>query len=180
MSDSDLRETTIGSETVFEGRLLKVRRDYVRLPDGAESTREVVEHPGAVAMVPITDEGDVLLVRQFRQPAGTVLAEIPAGTLDAGEKPEACARRELTEEIGFEPGKLELLAEVYLAPGYSSELIRIFLATDLRPAMADCDEDENLQTVRMPLADAIKAAREGAFKDAKTLCGLLLVSCVAM
>jgi len=176
MSDSDLIETTIGSDTVFDGRLLKVRRDYVRLPDGAESTREVVEHPGAVAMVPINDDGEVLLVRQFRQPVGAVLVEIPAGTLDPGEAPEACARRELAEEIGFEPAKLKLLAAVYLAPGYSSELIRIFLATELHAATADCDADENLQTVRMPLADAIQAAKDGKFKDAKTVCGLLLAS----
>jgi ADP-ribose pyrophosphatase len=169
-------ETTIRSEVLFRGRLLTVRRDHVRLPNGTESTREVVQHPGAVAVVPINAAGRVLLVRQFRQPTGKVLLEIPAGTLDPGESPERCAARELGEEIQFEPGKLELLASVYLAPGYSSELIHLFLATDLRPADADCDADENLRLAPMPLREAVAAAKDGRLEDAKTVCGLLLAA----
>ena len=128
-----LREEVLRSEIAFRGRLLTVRVDHVRLPDGHESTREVVVHPGAVAMVPLLDARHVLLVRHWRNATGRALLEIPAGTLNPGEDPLACAERELMEEIGYRPRQLTPLYSTFLAPGYSSEMLHIFLAEDLAP-----------------------------------------------
>ncbi len=172
----ELAETLLRSKYVFAGRLLRVRVDTVRLADGQTATREVVDHPGAVAMVPITASGHVLLVRQWRQPVGRVLLEIPAGTLAPGEPPEQTARRELQEEVGMEPGKLEKLAAVALAPGYSSEVIHLYLATDLRPSRMQADADERLETAEIPLAQAIQDALTGKFEDAKTALAILLAA----
>jgi ADP-ribose pyrophosphatase len=179
LSDADfasLREETLASERRFEGRLLSVRVDEVALPDGRRARREIVEHAPAIAAVPLMADGRVILVRQWRQPAREVLLEIPAGVMDPGETPEACAARELAEEIGYRPGKLERLFSLLLAPGYSEEIIHIFLAEDLVPAQAQADEDENLQTVTMPLAEAVARCRAGELRDAKTVAGLLAVA----
>lgn len=166
-------EQVISSEKVFEGRLLRVRVDTVRLADGQHAQREIVEHPGAVAMVPLLGE-EIILVRQWRQPLGTVTLEIPAGTLRPGELPEECARRELVEETGFCPGRLTRLASVALAPGYSTEIIHLFLAEELSHATAHQDVDENVSVSFMPLREAVRRCAVGEFQDAKTLIGLLL------
>lgn len=168
-------EQLISSNIAFEGRLLKVRIDAVRLPDGSEGTREVVQHPGAVAMVPLLGD-EVVLVRQWRQPIGRALLEIPAGTLIPGEAHEACADRELREEIGYAPGRLTKLAAVALAPGYSSEVLQIYLAEDLTPARAEQDADEFVRPERMPFREAVRRAGRGDFEDAKTVAGLLLAA----
>ncbi len=176
MSDNDseaLREETVSSERPFKGRLLAVRVDEVTLPDGRRSRREVVEHAPAVAAVPLLADGQVALVRQWRHATGQALLEIPAGLMEPGETPEECAARELAEEIGYRPGKLTLLFSVYLAPGYSEEMIHIFLAEDLVPAQAEADEDENLRVVTMPLTEAVAKVRAGEVRDAKTVAGLL-------
>ena len=177
MDDARLTEKTLSRREVFAGRLLRVRVDEVELPDGSRTTREVVQHPGAVAMVPLLDSGEVVLVRQFRQPAGRALLEIPAGTLSPGEDPEACAVRELIEEISYRPTGLTRLANLYLAPGYSSEYLRLFLATGLQPAQAPADADERLLPQTLPLAEALAMVRRGEIEDAKTICGLLHVAC---
>jgi ADP-ribose pyrophosphatase len=169
------REITLHSRRVFEGKVVNLRVDTVRVANGREATREVVEHPGAVAMVPLLKDGSVVLVRQFRQPAGEVLLEIPAGTLQPGEEPEECARRELREEIGYEPGRLERMFSSYLAPGYSCEMLHVFLATELNPAEGNMDEDEMVKPEVLPLEDAVKMISTGEIKDAKTICGLLIV-----
>ncbi len=172
----ELTEETVATQRPFEGRLLSVRVDEVTLPDGRRARREIVEHAPAIAAVPLLPGERVILVRQWRQPARQVLLDIPAEVVHPNETPEDCAARELAEEIGYRPGRLELLFSLFLAPGYSEEIIHIFLADDLLPAHAEADEDENLQTVIMPLAEAVALCRTGELRDAKTVAGILAVA----
>lgn len=169
-----LLEKKIASQPIFSGKILNVRLDRVLLPDGQEGTREVVDHPGAVAVVPVTATGEVILVRQYRYPVEEILLEIPAGKLDRGENPEACALRELEEETGFVAKRLEKLTSFYTAPGFSNEIIHLYLASELEPAAQKLDGDEFIQVefyqpekVRQLLSDKV-------IKDAKTMVGLLL------
>ncbi len=171
-----IEELCLESKVVYEGKLLKVRADRVHLPGGSEGIREVVQHPGAVAMVPITEDGLVVLVEQWRYAAGGPLLEIPAGTLEPGEEPAACAARELAEEIGCRAGRLELLTSFFVAPGYSSERIHLFLARDLEPAEAEADADEAIEEVLVPLADAVAMVKDGRIEDAKSGLGILLAA----
>ncbi|MHB9129567.1 MAG: NUDIX domain-containing protein [Armatimonadota bacterium] len=169
-----LREETLNSEIAFQGRLLTVRVDTVRMPDGTVSTREIVVHPGAVAMVPVLDADHVLLVRQWRAAAGRALLEIPAGTLSPGEEPTACAQRELMEEVGYRPRSLTPLYTTYLAPGYSSEQLHVYLAEDLVPEFRDHDEDEALDVVSLTWSELEDLLFTGQIADSKTLAGVLL------
>lgn len=169
-----LREIIISSEKIFTGRLLTVRIDCVRLFDGHDGRREVVEHPGAVAMVPMLDADHLLLVRQWRNAAGRSLLEIPAGTLSPGEEPDHCAARELMEEVGFRPQKLTLLYGAFLAPGYSTELIHLYLAEDLVPETRLHDPDERIEVVSCTWNDIDNLRKHGELGDMKTLAGLLL------
>lgn len=171
----ELREETVASERPFEGRLLSVRVDEVRLPDGRLARREIVEHAPAVAAVPLLPEGEVVLVRQWRHPAQAALIEIPAGVMEPDETPEACVERELGEEIGYRPGRVERLFSLFLAPGYSEEVIHVFLAEALEPVEGEADQDENLRVVTIPLAEAVRLALAGELRDAKTVAGLLAV-----
>lgn len=170
---ADAVEPTISSRQVYQGRVVSLRVDTVRLPDGRTTQREIVEHRGAVALVALDADGNVLLVRQYRKPAERYLLEIPAGTLDPGEAPEACARRELAEETGHEPGKLAPLAGFYSAPGFCAEYLHVYLATDLRPARGHPDVDEEIQLVRLPVAECLRLVRSGEICDAKSIVGLL-------
>ncbi len=166
-------EPTLADELIYDGKLVKLHRLTVQLPNGARAQREIVRHPGAVAMVALLGE-DVLLVRQFRAAAGKALLEIPAGTLEAGEAPEAAAVRELQEEVGYRPGKLERLGGEFTAPGYTSEYIHLYLASALEPARLQQDSDEFIEVVRLPFAEALALAERGEIEDGKTLIGLLL------
>lgn len=171
----ELRETTIRSEEAFSGRLVKLRVDTVRLPDGKEARREIVVHRGAVAAVPLLDHDRIVMVRQFRQAAGEILLEIPAGTLDPNEDPHACVARELGEEIGFQSNKLTLMFRSYLAPGYSSEMLHTFLAEDMvRTDVANSDADEFIEIAEVPMAEAVEKITSGEIKDAKSICGILM------
>ncbi len=170
----DLREETIESREAFSGRLVKLRVDTVRLPNGRQTTREIVVHRGAVAAVPLIDSGRVVMVRQFRQAAGEVLLEIPAGTLDPNEDSYACVARELEEEIGYHSGRLTLMFRSYLAPGYSSEMLHTFLAEDLVKVGQHAEEDEFLEVVELPLDEAAAKIISGEIKDAKSICGILM------
>ena len=181
MVDEDLRETVIGSEILHHGRLGDFRIDTVRFSDGRTSTREILGHPGAVAIVAIDPDDNVLFVRQWRTAAGRAMLEIPAGTLDivdaAGtiEDPQLAAPRELEEETGYRAGTWRKLAAFWTAPGFASELMHLYLATDLRPARGDRlgpDEDERLELSRLPMADALAAIDGGEICDAKSIVGL--------
>lgn len=185
MTDEDLRETVIGSEILHHGRLGNFRIDTVRFSDGRTSTREILGHPGAVAIVAIDPDGSVLLVRQWRTAAARAMVEIPAGTLDridpAGtiEDPELAAPRELEEETGYRAANWRKLATFWTAPGFASELMHLYLATDLRPAHGDRlgpDEDERLELIRLPFAEALDAVDRGVICDAKSIIGLFWVA----
>jgi len=171
-----MRETIVRTEQVYEGRVVKLDRLEVRLPDGNMAWRELVRHPGAVAIVALDERQQVLLVRQFRIAAGRVLTEIPAGTLEPGEAPDACAERELQEETGYRPGRLEALGGFYPAPGYTTEYIHLFLATDLDESRLDADTDEYIEVDRMPLANALALIARGEMVDGKSIIGLMLVA----
>jgi ADP-ribose pyrophosphatase len=181
VADEDLRETVIGSEILHRGRLGNFRVDTVRFSDGRTSTREILGHPGAVAIVAIDPDGSVLFVRQWRTAASRALLEIPAGTLDlvdpAGtiEDPERAAPRELEEETGYRAGTWRKLAAFWTAPGFASELMHLYLATDLRPAHGDRlgpDDDERLELTRLPFDEALAAVERGDICDAKSIVGL--------
>jgi ADP-ribose pyrophosphatase len=183
-ADEGLAERTVESVVVHRGRYLDVRVETTERADGSRHRRDIVGHPGAVAIVAIDEADRLLLVRQWRQPAGQVLLEIPAGTLDrdpatgAIEDPEIASRRELEEETGYRAGRWEKLGSFWTAPGFASELMHLYLATDLVGAWEGRlapDADEALQLVRLPTADALAAAGRGDIHDAKTLIGILLV-----
>jgi ADP-ribose pyrophosphatase len=164
----------IRSETLLQGRAFKVRRDTLKTPDGRETKLEIVDHGGSVVILPVDDEKNLLFVRQYRHAAKTDLLELPAGTRDEGELFEECAAREIREEIGMEAGKLQKVGEFYLAPGYSTEFMTVFVATDLKDNPLDADEDEFLQIEKFPIKKAVEMAEHGEVPDAKSLAALLL------
>ena len=170
----ELREETIESNEVFTGKLVRLRVDRVRLPNGSEATREIVVHRGAICAVPLIDHENIIMVRQFRQAAGEALLELPAGTLEAGEDQFACVIRELKEETGYHSNKLTPLFKSYLAPGYSSEMLYTFLAEDLVEVGADLEPDEFMEIVQVPMRDAVGKILSGEIKDAKTICGIMM------
>jgi ADP-ribose pyrophosphatase len=170
----NLREQTIKSESIYRGRVVSLRVDTVQMPDGRTAQREIVEHRGAVAIVPLLDRENVLLIRQYRQAVGEVLLEIPAGTLETGEAPDVCAVRELEEETGYRAERVERLFSQYLAPGYSQEVLHVYLAENLSESAQNTDEDENIEVVVTPIADLTQMIFDGQIKDAKTIAGLLM------
>ena len=181
--DDPLRERLISSDVLRQGRILEFRIDTVEAADGHRSTRDIAGHPGGVCMVAIDDRDRVLLVRQWRHATGGPLLEIPAGTLDREpdgsiEPHAAAAARELEEETGSRAGTWRYLGAFYTAPGFTSELMHLYLATDLRPAHGDAlqpDEDERLELYPTAFAEALAMAERGDIRDAKTIVGLLLV-----
>ncbi len=160
---------TIHSEPIYQGRAFSVRKDQVKLPNGTETSLDIVEHGGAVTILPIDAEGNVWFVRQYRHAAGIEMLELPAGALEPGEPPEICAQRETREEIGMRAGKLQKIGAFYLAAGYSTEFMHIFLATDLSPAPLDGDIDEFLSVERVPLQQVPAMIQAGEIVDGKTL-----------
>jgi ADP-ribose pyrophosphatase len=164
----------IKSETILQGRAFKIRRDYLKTPNGRETRLEIIEHGGSVVLIPIDDDGNLLFVRQYRHAVGKDLLELPAGTRDNDEPFEECAAREIREETGMQAGKLQKVGEFYLAPGYSSEFMVVFLATGLKDNPLDADDDEFLQVEKFPLKQAIQMAERGDIPDAKSLAALLL------
>jgi len=162
------------SETILNARAFKIRRDTLKTPDGRETKFEIVEHIGSVAIVPIDADGNMLFVRQYRHAAGLDLLELPAGTREPGEPYEVCAAREIREETGMAAGKLERIGSFYLAPGYSTEYMAVFLATDLRHDPLEADEDEFLQLEKISVKKAMEMGERGELPDAKTLAALLL------
>jgi ADP-ribose pyrophosphatase len=171
-----LKENVLSSEPIYEGKLISLDKEIVELPNGQTSLREIVRHPGAVAMVPLLPGNRVVMVQQYRLAADRVLLEIPAGTLNPGEDPRLAATRELQEEIGYKPGTLERLGGEYTAPGYTTEYIHLYLATDLTPSRLDVDDDEFLETVTLPLDEALRRIDSGVIEDSKTIIGVLRVA----
>jgi ADP-ribose pyrophosphatase len=170
----ELKEQTIESRHIYQGRVVSLRVDKVQMPNGKITEREVVEHRGAVAIVPLLDPDTVLLIRQYRQAVGEVLLEIPAGTLEPSEHPDVCAGRELEEETGYRAGKLIRLFSQYLAPGYSQEVLHVYLAQQLEQTAQQTEEDENVELAPLPLTGIPTLIQQGEIKDAKTIAGLLM------
>jgi ADP-ribose pyrophosphatase len=169
-----VEEQVIEQRRVFDGKVVNLRVDTVKLPDGRSATREVVEHTPAVAMIPILPDGRVVLVRQWRVPAGRVLLEAPAGSVDPDEDVEGAVQRELQEETGYRSGKLTRLGGFWVAPGYCTEYIHVYLAEDLSESRLEADEDENIEVALLSLDDALAAVDSGQIEDAKTQVGLLM------
>jgi ADP-ribose pyrophosphatase len=164
------------SKNIFTGNVLTLNIDTVILPNGVTIDLEIVRHPGAAAVVPLKDNGTVVLIKQFRHAAGGFIYEIPAGKLHRGEDPLHCAARELEEEIGWLAGRLERLTSILTAPGFTDEVIHIYKATGLTAGRQQLDRDEVLEVLEISLEEAIKMIEAGTIRDAKTIVGLQLVS----
>lgn len=167
----DKREITINSNRIYEGRIINLRVEDVLLPNGNVAGREIVEHMGAVAILPVTKDKKIVMVRQYRKPAEKELWEIPAGKLEHDESPDECARRELEEETGYK-GNLKKIFEFYTSPGFSNEYLYLYTATDLVPGMQHLDPDELLDLREFSLDEIKKMTLSGIIKDAKTLIGI--------
>lgn len=160
------------TKNIYIGRIITLNVDTVTLPNGLTVDLEVVRHPGAAAVVPLKDNGTVILIRQFRHAVGGFIYEIPAGKLSPGEDPRVCAARELEEEVGYCPGKLDLLSSIFTAPGFTDEVIHIYKATGLTKGRQQLDRDEVLEVIEMPLSEAIGMIETGTIRDAKSIVGL--------
>ena len=177
MPESESPETTISSERVYEGKRISVRVEHVRLTDGTESIRDIVDHPNAVVILAVDDDSKILFVRQYRKAPEAELLELPAGVMDPGEiDPLKAAQRELREETGHAAGNLIQLGSFYSAPGTMTELLYCFLARQLTYDPLPMDDDERIGLERMSFADAVVAARAGLFQDSKTLASLFLAA----
>lgn len=169
----DMQEKKRDSQYLYRGRILNLRRDTVELPNGKEAFREVVEHSGAVACLAVKD-GRAVFVKQFRSPLNEEILEIPAGRIEKGENPEDTVVRELKEEVGIEAKRLRKLGSIFPTPGYSDEIIHLYLTDDFQSTATDPDEDEFVQAVEIALSDALALVHNGEIKDAKTICALLI------
>jgi len=168
-------EPTLTSETVFSGHLIDVRKDTVRLPNGKTTTREIVVHPEVIGVVPVLDDGRLLLVRQFRKAASRVLLEIPAGGIDPPESPEDAVRREMEEETGYRVGSMRLLTRFYTSPGFTTELMHLYAATNLEPGEPTENTDQ-IELVPLSLEESMERVKSGEMADAKSIVALLLYS----
>ena len=151
-----------------------VSHERVKLPNGHEMWLDIVHHPGAAAVVPFTADGEIALIRQYRHAAGGTILEVPAGKLDAREPPERCAARELAEEAGFRAGRIVSLGSIWTTPGFTDEVIHLYIARDLTAVKQNLDHDEVLTVERVPFTEAIAMIRDGRLVDAKSICALLL------
>lgn len=167
------QDIIIGSRSIFDGKVVHLRVETVRMPDGDTYEREIIRHIGAVAMLPLDTDGSVILVKQYRAGSDSEMLEIPAGTLDPGEERPDCARRELQEEVGYYPGKLTEIGHLWVAASYTSEMITVYLAEDLRPSKLQGDKDEHITVVRMPFDEAVRMAYANEIDDSKTLIALM-------
>lgn len=172
----EFEEKLLNSKKVFEGKIIKLFFDNVILPNNKIATREKVWHPGAVAIVPLTVENDIILIKQYRYPVEETLVEIPAGKLDKNEIPIDCARRELQEEVGAVGGNFVHLTSFYTTPGFSNEYLHLYLAINFEKKQNNPDEDEFLQIIKIPLKNSIDWIFEGKIKDAKSIIGILLAN----
>ncbi len=170
----DLAELTLESQVMYRGRILNLRVDTVQLPSGRVAAREVAEHSDSVCIVPIDDDGNVVMVRQFRTPTGGALLEVPAGGVEAGEVSDETVQRELQEETGYRAGSIRQLAGFWLAPGWCDEYMYAYLATGLTPSKLAGDDDENIAVERVSLEQSLELIADGTINDAKSIAALLL------
>ena len=170
---TELKESTVSSEKVYDGTFLDVRKDIVKLPNGNESTREWINHPGAACIIPIMSDGKLALIKQYRYPVRSTMIELPAGKLDIGEKPEVCAIRELEEEIGYLADKLTFVTKIHPAIGFANEEMWIFLAENLIKSKKNTDHDEFVELIPTSIEDALQMVWNGEITDVKTIIGIL-------
>ncbi|MCC6013871.1 MAG: NUDIX hydrolase [Candidatus Verstraetearchaeota archaeon] len=168
-------EELIKSELVYSGKLIKVRLDEVKLPNGKISKREIVVHRGAVAILALDNDNNIILIRQYRHAAGKFMWEIPAGTLEEGEDPLECAKRELLEETGYIANKIEKLIQFYVAVGYCTEIIHLFIARELKKLSQKTEEDEFISVHLIPIDRALEMIKNNEIEDAKTIIGILMM-----
>lgn len=169
-------EPTVATEIAYQGDLVSVRLNTATLPNGLEITREIVDHPSSVCIVPVDRDGNVLMVRQYRKAVESLLLEAPAGKMEAGEEPRTTALRELQEEIGHTAATLEPLGSFYVAPGWCTQMMYAYLAKDLSPARLNADEDEFIEVVRVALSEIPALIGDGSIRDAKSVASLLLAT----
>lgn len=169
----ELVEKRLSGQTVFDGKIITVKVDKALLPNGAQATREVVEHPGGVCILALQEDGAVPLVRQFRYPLGDVMLELPAGKLEYGEEPRPAAIRELGEEVGLEPGELIDLGFIYVSPGFCTEKLHLYLARKVTSVPVHPDEDEFLDIVHLPFETLVDMVMSGEITDGKTVTAVL-------
>ncbi|HOM02532.1 MAG TPA: NUDIX hydrolase [Acetivibrio sp.] len=167
-------EKTVSKKRVYDGNIISVESVNVLLPNGKEASRDVVLHPGASVVIPISDNNDVYMVRQFRKPVEKELLELPAGKLDKGEDPEVCARRELKEETGLEADKIKHILSYYSAPGFTNEILHVYAAVGLHEGEACADEDEFISSKKVPINKLVEMVLNNEINDAKTIIGILL------
>jgi len=179
MASDNLTEKQLSSRSVYRGGLLHVKEDRVELPNGREATREYINHPGAVVVIPLLANGEVVMERQFRYPLRRDLYELPAGKLDSGEDPLLCGRRELLEETGYVARKWTYVATIHPCIGYSDETMSLYLAEELTPGQHNRDGDEFLETFHLPLGEALEWVRTGRITDVKTVIGLFWADKIA-
>ena len=178
-SDADLTETELDGEIVYEGSFFRVRKDRVRLPDGGVATREYIRHPGAVVILPLFDDGTVLVERQFRYPVKRIFIEFPAGKIDRGEDRLASAKRELEEETGYTASSWQFVTTIHNAIGYSDDALSIYLARGLHAGAARLDDEEFIQTFRIPVTELLDWVRTGQVTDVKTVIGAFWLEKIA-
>ena len=171
-------ERIITTRKVFDGRIVKLRIDAITLPNGRQVEREVVEHDTVAVVVPIDQNDNVVLVRQYRHPIGQDLLEVPAGIVEGSESPEDCARRELQEETGYAAGTLHTLGGFWTSPGFSDEYMYAYVARELAPSRLEGDPDEDIEVERLSVAEVIRSIRDGDIRDAKTIASVLMAVCV--
>lgn len=169
MKEAELLER----KEIFKGRVVDLSVDQVSMPNGKTTELEIIRHPGAAAMVPLTEAGEVILVRQYRYATDGWLLEVPAGKLDEGEKPEVCAARELVEEVGMKPAEIVPLGWIWTTPGFTDEKIWLYLCRGLEPAQQDLQDDEILTVESRSLKEAVEMVRQGEICDGKSVCALL-------
>lgn len=172
MPADNFKEEVLSSSVLHRGRAVRLRLDRVRMPSGRETSREIIEHPGSVGILPLLTRERVLLIRHYRHAVGKTIWEIPAGTMEPGETPEECARRELEEETGYRARRLEPFFECYAAPGYSQELMHVFLARGLERTKRRPEEDEIISVRSLASEKAFRLVESGKIRDAKTICAL--------
>lgn len=170
----DYEEKTISKQKVFEGNIIDVESWKVTLPNGKEATRDVVIHPGASVVIPVTDDGQIYMVRQFRKPIDKECLELPAGKLDKGEDPLECAKRELKEETGLDTKNIKHLLKIHSTPGFSNEVLNMYIATDLYEGEACADEDEFISAEKYPIATLVDMVMKNEITDSKTIIGILM------